>query len=652
VACPEGALARAARERGVRVFPLRRRPLELRATVRDRAEQPLRLAGQAAEIDELARALRPSALVAWGARAAVQCAAVVRRLDPAPVFVFQNNDLLRGPIIGRVARAAARRADLVVSLSAAISAALDPEGALEGRSVVVSPGVALDDYAGIPAGSDKPHALLLGALVGWKRPRLALEAVALAARELPDLTLTIAGPVIDEPGERLAEALHRRAQEPDLAGRVNFAGALADPRPALAEASCLLHCADCEPYGMVLVEALAAGRPVVAPASCGPAEVVTPDCGRLFVPGDARSAAEALVGLFDTPGLVARVGEAGRRRADRVYRVEDSSRRWSELVAEAVSRRRGPGAASRAVGASVRGDGIALVTVLHDSEREVTALIRSVERHLPGARIVAVDSGSSDGGPGAVRRLWKRSTVLELDRNVGFGAACNAALEIVDEPVAALVNPDVELLDSSLADLADEVLRRDRPERVLAPLVIHPAGRREDSAHNEPGTAPELARALLPASAMPRVLRTLVEPWRSDRPRRVGWAVGACLVARSETLRRLGPFDERAFMYAEDLDLGLRATDAGIETWFWPYARVLHHRAHASAHVFGGEPYELLAARRREVVGHRRGRRRQRVDDGLQLATFANRVAIKTLLGRAAARERLQARALLRARRD
>jgi GT2 family glycosyltransferase len=224
-------------------------------------------------------------------------------------------------------------------------------------------------------------------------------------------------------------------------------------------------------------------------------------------------------------------------------------------------------------------------------------------------------------------------------------------MESVAEPVTVLVNPDVELLDSSLAELADEAMRRDAPERVLAPLVIRPVGRREDSAHNEPGTAPELARALVPAAALPGALRASLEPWRSDRPRRVGWAVGCCLVARTDTLRRLGPFDDREFMYAEDLDLGLRATDAGIETWFWPAARVLHHRGHAAAKVFAGEPYELLAARRREVVRRWRGRRRQRVDDGLQLATFANRMAIKTLLGRATGRERRQAVALLRARR-
>ena len=99
-------------------------------------------------------------------------------------------------------------------------------------------------------------------------------------------------------------------------------------------------------------------------------------------------------------------------------------------------------------------------------------------------------------------------------------------------------------------------------------------------------------------------------PWRSDRPRRVGWAVGCALVARTDTLRRLGPFDERIFLYCEDLDLGLRAGEEGIETWFCPSARVLHHRAHSQREEFGGEPFELLARARREVVARRLGARR------------------------------------------
>ena len=122
--------------------------------------------------------------------------------------------------------------------------------------------------------------------------------------------------------------------------------------------------------------------------------------------------------------------------------------------------------------------------------------------------------------------------------------------------------------------------------------------------------------------------------------------MGCCLGARTATLRRLGPFDERIFLYAEDLELGLRAGDAGVETWWWPDARVLHHKAQSSRKAFGGEPFALLAAQRRAVIAERRGPRAASLDDLLQLMTFADRVVLKRLAGRRAERERRQGAAL------
>jgi N-acetylglucosaminyl-diphospho-decaprenol L-rhamnosyltransferase len=297
------------------------------------------------------------------------------------------------------------------------------------------------------------------------------------------------------------------------------------------------------------------------------------------------------------------------------------------------------------------GEGIALVTVSHDSGPELDALLASVGRHLPGARVVVADSGSSDDSLERARAWDGGLTAIALGENVGFGRAANAGVAAVEEPVTVLLNPDVELVDSSLAALAAEALRADRPARILAPLVLLPDGSRQDSAQHEPGSAALALSALLPPGAMPGRLRRAVDPWRSDSPRRVGWAVGCCIGARTETLRELGPFDESIFLYGEDLELGLRASDHGVETWFWPAARVLHHGAHSTGPAFGGEPFELLATQRREVVTRRRGRRRARLDDWQQLVTFADRIALKRLLRRPAGRERAQLAALRRARR-
>ena len=130
---------------------------------------------------------------------------------------------------------------------------------------------------------------------------------------VPELRLDLAGAPLpgDPPG--FVAALRERAARPDLAGRVRFLGALDDPRTALADAHCLLHCADREPFGLALVEALAAGRPVVAPAAGGPLEIVTPACGRLYAPGRRGRGAAAVRAVLADAGAPA----AARARAAR-----------------------------------------------------------------------------------------------------------------------------------------------------------------------------------------------------------------------------------------------------------------------------------------------------------------------------------------------
>ena len=149
--------------------------------------------------------------------------------------------------------------------------------------------------------------------------------------------------------------------------------------------------------------------------------------------------------------------------------------------------------------------------------------------------------------------------MVALDGNRGFGAGCNAGLELVEAPVTALVNPDVELLDAGLAELAAEA---EGAEALLAPRLLNTDGSVQDSAHPPPGRLEGLVPALLPRPLLPRRLRRRYEPWRSDSPRPVGWAVGACLVARTDLLRRLGPFDPDAFLFYEDMELCLRARSA------------------------------------------------------------------------------------------
>jgi N-acetylglucosaminyl-diphospho-decaprenol L-rhamnosyltransferase len=287
-----------------------------------------------------------------------------------------------------------------------------------------------------------------------------------------------------------------------------------------------------------------------------------------------------------------------------------------------------------------------VVVVLHDSAPELAALLRSIDAR-PAARpqLVAVDSGSRDDGA-AVASDWG-ADVLELPDNPGFGAASNAGIERAEHGVCVLLNPDCELVDDSLARLA--ALARAHPAALHAPALLSPDGCVQRSAHPLPGTVGALAGAALHPRLLPRELRERLEPYRADRARTVGWAIGACLAGDTATLRRLGPFDPAIHLFAEDMDLCLRARAAGIATVLHPELRMRHAGGHST--LRDGEPFELLAERRRAVVGANRGARAQALDDAAQALTFASRAAGHALLGGDARRPLRQLAALARARR-
>ena len=286
-----------------------------------------------------------------------------------------------------------------------------------------------------------------------------------------------------------------------------------------------------------------------------------------------------------------------------------------------------------------------LVVVLHDSAGPLPALLRSLALLPAPPQLVVVDTGSRDDGPALASAAG--AEIVELGANPGFGAANNAGVERVQNEVTVLLNPDCELLDGSLDRLAAAAATG--PERLWVPRLLEADGAVQRSAHPLPGTVGALLPALIHPAALPRVLRERAEPYRSERRRTVGWAIAACVAARTATLRRLGPFDPRQFLFFEDMDLCLRARAAGVPTVLDPSVRVRHLGGHATRRAYDGEPHELLARRRRAVVQAGRGRAARALDDAAQALTFASRAAARTAAGREADRERAQLTALLRA---
>jgi glycosyltransferase involved in cell wall biosynthesis len=310
LACPEGRLADGARAAGLTVLTIPERRPNMRASGRDRLLAVRRLGAHGRDLRSIAARLDARAVVAWGMRSAI---AGLGLAADTPLAIA-HQDMLPGPVTAAAVRLAARRARVIVVPSRTVARDLDPKGHLGERVRIVNPGVELERFAAEHAPATPPEVLVLGVLIAWKRPDLALEAVALARRRLPDLRLRLVG--VPLPGEdHVLQGLQRRAARPDLVGHVEFGGAAARPELDLARAGCLLHCAPCEPFGLVVAEALAAGCPAVVPDTCGPAEIVDAMSALRYPAGDAAGAARAIVEVLSDPRAAAAMGIAGRERA-------------------------------------------------------------------------------------------------------------------------------------------------------------------------------------------------------------------------------------------------------------------------------------------------------------------------------------------------
>jgi GT2 family glycosyltransferase len=266
----------------------------------------------------------------------------------------------------------------------------------------------------------------------------------------------------------------------------------------------------------------------------------------------------------------------------------------------------------------------AAVIVLHNSARELTALLESIDAHLAvRPQVICADSGSSDDGAD-VARNWGAEVVV-MDGNPGYGAANNAALELVREEVTVLLNPDSLLIDGGIVRLA-EIARASRA--LVAPSLLNDDRTLQDSAHPLPGGRDGYLAALTVPRFLPTKLRNRLQPFRSTTRTEVGWAIGACLAAKTSLLRQLGPFDPADFLFAEDLDLCLRARALGIPTIFDPSVSLVHSGAHTSRGELKQERFDLQARRRREVILQQLGEGALRRDDRTQALTFTARAAL------------------------
>ena len=227
-------------------------------------------------------------------------------------------------------------------------------------------------------------------------------------------------------------------------------------------------------------------------------------------------------------------------------------------------------------------DTVAVVAVTYYSADIAGQFLTSLSATVgPSLEILLVDNTPEEGDLSELTVQFPEVSVVRPGRNLGYGGGINFGVARISDDVQWLVlaNPDLVVAPDTIATLIDAAKRHPRAA-ALGPLIRATDGSVYPSARKLPSLRTGIGHALF-VRIWPK------NPWtasyRNDLAtideRAVGWLSGSFLLVRREAFEAIGGFDERYFMYFEDVDLCRNLGMAGWENYYIPTAEVVHHGA-------------------------------------------------------------------------
>ena len=180
---------------------------------------------------------------------------------------------------------------------------------------------------------------IVGQLIPWKGHHYFLEAAARVVQKIPQAKFLIVGKDIVRGGEYKKE-LESLAERLGIREKVIFASFRRDIPRIMASLDLFVLTSEKEHFGRVLVEAMACAKPVIAANAGGVPEIVKDgETGILVPPKDPEAMAEAIVTLLRDKKKAQRMGQAGRKRAEKMFSIEENVRKTEKLYEKILTRK-------------------------------------------------------------------------------------------------------------------------------------------------------------------------------------------------------------------------------------------------------------------------------------------------------------------------
>lgn len=271
--------------------------------------------------------------------------ALVTRMTGTPFVVYTHSEdvTIQRPRARQALAWALRRAAKVITVSHFTERELERLGIPKNNVTIIPPGVALERFQNtqpIPAFDAQWVILTAGRLIWRKGQDTVLRVLPQILAQKPNAQYVIVGSGPDEPG------LRALAQEVSVSEHVQFVGRVDDEMLPSYFAACQIFvmptrpspdASETEGFGIVFLEASAAGKPIVAGRAGGVSDAVADgETGLLVDPNNAQAVCDAILQCACNPDFAQRLGQNGRVRVEREFTVELFGARLSRVLAQAT----------------------------------------------------------------------------------------------------------------------------------------------------------------------------------------------------------------------------------------------------------------------------------------------------------------------------
>jgi GT2 family glycosyltransferase len=234
---------------------------------------------------------------------------------------------------------------------------------------------------------------------------------------------------------------------------------------------------------------------------------------------------------------------------------------------------------------------LSVVVVSFNTRDLLRRSLRTMQTACAGLahEIIVVDNASHDGSADMVAAEFEHVKLVRAPHNLGFAAANNLGRQWAEGEFLALINPDAFPEPGVLANAVTR-LRQLPKVGMVGGLLIGKEGQLEPSARLFPSPLNDLlalsglAARFAGSRFFGRFDRTWADPMQ---PAQVDWVPGAYCLVRQAALEKTGFFDERFFLYYEEVDLCRRLKQAGYTVEYWPELRATHWGGESSKTVGG-----------------------------------------------------------------